>query len=173
MADSPPFSFCKPKKEQNICVYTYRMFTHSQFLAETPAKATGQKQADDHVPQPFRPLEDTSRPMPPVSDVQKPRHDQKKTEQDPKPVEQKVEAREKAPKEKDRAKSREPPPQVFERIGKEAVDLATAAKRTVVGLEEERKLLVNAGVAVLVIVAVGAYVGYKLASPSGSHHRNN
>ncbi|KAK4766167.1 hypothetical protein SAY87_007809 [Trapa incisa] len=146
---------------------------------KTPSKADGQKQEDDRVIQPFRPLEDTSRPNPQkiqkeisktaaVPDAQKSTHEQGKSGQDQKPVDQN------ALKEKDhQPRGKEMASQIFERIGKETVEFAAAAKRAMVGMEEERKLLVNAGVAVLIIVAVGAYVGYKLSSSSGSQSRNN
>lgn len=150
------------------------------FVGETPSQATGQKQADDQVARPFRPLEDTSRQRPqkireetssktsPVPDAQTPTYERGKAKQD-----QEEEHLEKALKEKDRPKSKETPSQVFDRIGKEAVELAATARRTVVGLEEERRLLVNAGVAVLVIVAFGAYVSYKLSSSGGSDPKSN
>ncbi|PKH54259.1 protein RESTRICTED TEV MOVEMENT 2-like isoform X2 [Punica granatum] len=155
---------------------------------ETSSKATGQKQADDKVPQPFNPLGDTSRPRseevreetsskaPLVQDVQKPTDDWKKSEPSVKQVSQKVAEHQelKAMKEKDQnqSQSKESSSQALDRIGKEAGGPAAAAKRAVLGLDEDRRFLLNAGVAVLVIVAVGTYFGYKWGSSGGSHTKS-
>lgn len=84
-------------------------------------------------------------------------------------VDQKVKHREKAVKDKDQSQGKEPRLQLFERIGKEVMDQLAATKRAVVRLQEvDQRLLVSAGVAVLVIVALGAYIGCS----NGSQPRN-
>ncbi|KAK4750285.1 hypothetical protein SAY87_027734 [Trapa incisa] len=150
-----------------------------------PSTADGQE-GDDQFAQPSHPLEATSTPIPQkigeeissktaaVLDAHKPTHEQDKAGRDQKPVDQKPEHQEKALKEKhNQPMGNEMMSQEFGRIGKEAVELAAAEKRTALGMEEDRKLLVNAGVAVLVIVAVGTYFCYKLSSSCGSQPRNN
>lgn len=135
----------------------------SKFLAETPPEATGQKQAEDRVSQPLRPLDNTSQQKswkiredaPPNAPPRVP-DAQKSAEPGQEPVDREVGLREiKAAKEKDRSRGKGPSSQA--RIGEEAV----------LGLEEDRRLLVNVGMAVLVIVAVGAYLGYRLGSSGG------
>ncbi|KAK4743048.1 hypothetical protein SAY87_001049 [Trapa incisa] len=103
-----------------------------------------------------------SKPLSPLDDAQKPGDDIPK-ETDPilkSVVDRKVEQQDKAMKDHD------PSSLSFKRTGdKEAADKLVGTKRATLMLEEkDRRLLVNAGVAIVVIVTFAAYMGYMLHS---------